>query len=303
MDPSSITTANNYIYSYTSGTRIPLTISISADMMSATLIPTASLAANSEFYYACQSAIDLTGNVQNNSSDVFYTSSGPVTTGPTLVQANPPNGLANVPLNTNQGPWVGSSLGLQFSEPIAGNSLGSITLTPNGGSPIPIAVTPENGNTFVWVQLPSTLQPNTTYTYSVSGVTDVTGNAMTPATSTFTTGSSFNFTNPTIAAVSPANSATSILSTATASITFSAAMDPVLIDTNHIYLRTHNTQTLVPATLSVSADFKTVTLTPTSPLTSATIYDLVTVAPNWYMTDIAGNPFYPPGVVSTFTTQ
>jgi hypothetical protein len=87
------------------------------------------------------------------------------------------------------------------------------------------------------------------------------------------------------------------------SVTFSYAMDPVLIDTNHIYLQTHNTQTVVPTTLSFSADYTTVYLTPASPLNAATIYDLVTSNPNWYMYDIAGNPFYDTGVVTTFTSQ
>ena len=303
MDPSSITTANNYIYSYASSARVPVTITVSPDFMSSTMTPTAPLTANSQFVYYCNSAIDLTGNVQNGNSAGFYTSSGPVTTGPTLLQANPPNGFTNVPVNTNNGPWYGSSLGLLFSEPVAGNSLGNITLTPNGGSPLPIAVYPENGNTLAWVQLPSSLLPNTTYTYSVTGVTDISGNAITPVTTTFTTGSSFDFTSPTATVASPANGATSVLVSTTASVTFSAAMSPVLIDSNHIYLRTHNTQTLVETTLTISPDLKTVTLTPTAPLTPATIYDLVTATPNWYLTDIAGNPYYNTGVVSTFTTQ
>jgi hypothetical protein len=304
IDPSSITTAGLYIYSYTAGARVAGTVSVSSDMLSATITPTAALTANSQFVYYCGGAIDLTGNAQNNNSDGFYTGSGPVTTGPTLVLANPTSGATNVPVNTNSGPWVGSSLGLQFSEPVASNSLGNITLTPSGGSALPIAVYPENGNTFVWVQLPSSLLPNMTYTYGVSGVTDLNGNAMTPVTSSFTTGSSFDFANPTVTAVSPGNGATAISDTAPSiSVTFSAQMNPVLIDTNHVYLRTHNTQTLVPTTVSVSADLKTVTLTPTSPLTSATIYDLVVTSNNWYLYDIAGNPFYYTGVQTSFTSQ
>jgi hypothetical protein len=303
MDPSSITPSGNYIYSYPSGAHVPLTISVSGDMMSATLTPIAPLAANSQFIYYCNNAIDLTGNGQSNNSAGFYTGSGPVTTGPTLVAANPPNGSINVPVDTYQGPWVNSSLGLEFSEPVAANSLGNITLTPSLGSPLAIGVYPENGNTFAWIALPSTLLPNTTYTYSVSGVTDISGNVITPVTSSFTTGSGFNFANPTVTAVTPANSATAVPDATTATVTFSTAMDPILIDGNHVYLRTHNTQTLVPAAIAVSSDNKTVTLTPTAPLAPATIYDLVTVNQNWYMTDIAGNPFYSTGVMSTFTTQ
>ena len=57
-------------------------------------------------------------------------------------------------------------------------------------------------------------------------------------------------------------------------MTFSEAMDPVLINTNEIYLRTHNTQTPVPTTFSFSADYTTVYLTPVSPLNAATRFQM-----------------------------
>ncbi len=304
MDPSSITAGNTYIYSYAGGTHVPVTYSVSPDLLTATLTPTASLAANAQFYYTCGGAIDLTGNGQYNSTAVFYTGSGPSVTGPVLIQSNPPNAMTNVPINTNNGPWNSTSLGLLFSEPIALNSLGNITLTPNGGSPIPIGVSLNNGNTEVAVILPWSLKANTTYTYNISGVQDYNGNPMTPVTRTFTTGSSFAWANPTVTAASPLNGATGVnTATPAVSLTFSTAMNPILIDTGHIYLRNHNTSVVVPATITISADYKTVQVTPTAPLTAATIYDLVTSNPNWYLTDIAGNPFYAPGVVSTFTTQ
>jgi hypothetical protein len=46
-----------------------------------------------------------------------------------------------------------------------------------------------------------------------------------------------------------------------------------------------------------------VTLIPTAPLAARTIDDIVLSSPNWYMTDIAGNPFNNTGVAATFTTQ
>jgi hypothetical protein len=268
------------------------------------MTPTSALTANAEFYYECYNAIDLTGNGQSNNNVYFYTGSGPSSAGPTLVQANPPNGFTAVPLNSNNGPWYSTSLGLLFSEPLAENSLGNITFTPSGGSAWPIAVYPEIGDTAVIVQLPYTLQPNTTYTYNITGVTDYAGHPITPVTSTFTTGSSFDWATPTITAAAPVNGTTGVSDTAPVlSVTFSMSMDPVLIDTNHIYLRTHNTQTAVPTTLTFSANYKTVYLTPTAPLTAGTIYDIVTASPNWYLYDIAGNYFYNTGVVTTFTTQ
>jgi Bacterial Ig-like domain len=125
-------------------------------------------------------------------------------------------------------------MGLLFSAPVAGDSLGQVTITPSGGSPIPISVTPEAGNVIGWINLPSTLQANTQYTINVNGITDMNGNPMAPTTSSFTTGSQFDFTQPSVASTVPANGASAVPVNTTLSVTFSKAMDPVLIDANHI---------------------------------------------------------------------
>jgi hypothetical protein len=226
--------------------------------------------------------------------------------------ANPPNGMINVPVDTSQGPWNNSSLGLLFNEPVAQNSLGNITLTPAGGSPIPISVSIQYGNAVVWVQLPWALSPNTQYTYSITGVTDYNGNSITPVTSTFTTGSGYDFTQPTVASAYPANNATGVADNiAQLSLTFSEPMDPVLINNSNVWLQTHNSLTKVNFTFSFSPDYKTVYITPTAPLAAATLYDLVIYGNNWWPYDTAGNSFDSTGnvgynngyVYSTFTTQ
>jgi hypothetical protein len=304
MDPSSITPSNTYLYSYVTSAHVPVTYTWAPDLMSVTMTPVSPLFANTEYNYYCQSGIDLTGNGQNNASSYFYTGNGPITTGPVLLQANPPNGMTNAPVNTNNGPWNGTSLNLLFNEPVAADSLSNITLTPSGGSPIPIGVYAEDGNYIASVQLPWALSPNTTYTYNVTGVTDLNGNPTASTTSTFTTGTSFDFANASVTATVPVSSSTPLAGVpASVSVTFSEAMDPVLINTNEIYLRTHNTQTTVPTTFTISADYKTVTLTPIAPLAESTIYDIYYYANPWWLTDIAGNVSTTNyGVLSTFTT-
>ena len=303
MDPSSVTASNTYIYSYVNNGNIPVNFTWSSDLMSVTLTPASPLFANSQYIYYCNSAIDLTGNGQNNGSAGFYTGNGPSSTGPVLVSANPPNGLSGVPLNSIGGPWNNTSLMLLFNEPIATESMGNITFTPTGGSAEPIAVYPEDGNYIADVQLPWALLPNTTYTFNVAGVTDIGGNvASGTTTSSFTTGSTFDWSNPTATTASPSNGTVTTGVPATVTLTFSEAMNPVLITSSQIYLRTHNTQTTVPTTISISPDYTTVTLTPTTPLAESTIYDLVYWPNNWYLYDIAGNYEGQYGVESTFTT-
>ncbi len=310
IDPSSITPGGLYLHSYVDNANIPVNYTFSSDMMTVTMTPITPLFADSQYIYYCNNAIDLTGNAQSNNSAGFYTGNGPSSAGPTLLYANPPNGMTNVPVNTNNGPWDGSSLGLIFNEPFASESLGSITLTPNGGSPIPIGVYPQFGNTIAWVQLPWALAPNTQYTYNVTGVTDMSGNAITPVTSTFTTGAAFDFSSPTVASTTPANGVTTSGVPTTTSITFNEAMDPILFNTSNVYLQNHNTHSIVPVTLSFSADYKTIYLTPTTPLDQTTIYDLVIYGNNFWPYDIAGNSVSMNGYVtynngyvfSTFTT-
>jgi hypothetical protein len=315
IDPSSITANGLFIYSYATGKHIALNPYIfSTDLMSVTMTPAANLTAGgAEYYYACYNALDLTGNSQYNSSYYFYTGSGASSSGPALVAANPPNGYTNVPLNTNNGPWNSSSLGLLFSEPVAANSLGNITLTSvPAASPastpvnVPIGVYSNYGNAEASVTLGYALEPNTIYTYTITGVTDYNGNAIAPTTSTFTTGTGFDWTTPTITTslTSPINGSTGVSDTAPPiSITFSRPMNPILIDSNHIYLRNHNTSATIPTTVTLSPDYTTVTLTPTAPLTTATIYDVVTAYSSVYPYSIAGNYFSNTGVVTTFTTQ
>jgi hypothetical protein len=307
MDPSSVNPGNTYIYSYVNSGNIPVTYTWSLDLMTVTMTPVTPLFADAQYVYYCNNAIDLTGNGLSGNSAGFYTGNGPLSQGPTLLYANPPNGMTNVPVNTNNGPWYGSSLGLLFNEPVASDSLGNITLTPLGGSPMPIGAYTEYGNTIVWIQLPWSLSTNTQYTYNITGVTDLSGNAITPVTSTFTTGAGFDFTSPTVASTVPANNATTSGVPTAVSMTMSEALNPVLITSSQFYLRNHNTQVTVPTTISISSSATpaiptTITLTPTTPLAESTMYDIYYWPNNWWPTDIAGNNLSNYGVEATFTT-
>ena len=304
MDPSSVTPGNTYLYSYVTEANVPVTYTWAPDMMSVTMTPTAPLFANAEYYYECSGAIDLTGNGENNASSYFYTGAGAVSSGPTVVQINPPNGQSNVPINTGEGPWTNTSLNILFSEPVDSNTLGSITLTPQGGSAIPIGVSAEDGNFIATVNLPYSLTPSTQYTFNINGVTDLTGNVMTPTTTTFTTGTGFDFSGPGIASTIPANGATSVSVTPAMSVTFTDVMDPVLIDSNHIYLKNNNTGAVIPTTLSFSNNYTTVNLTlpPNVSLAEDTIYDIYVSDPSWCLYNISGEYSCWNQTVAQFTT-
>jgi hypothetical protein len=318
MDPSSFTSSGLFVWSYVANAAVPATITVSADMMSATITPTTPLYGNTQYYYACYYALDLTGNAQGNVNASFYTGSGTGSTGPALVYANPPSGSTNVPLNTNQGPWNSTSLDLLFSQPIANQSLASLTLTSQQQQPtvgptvsVPIAAYEQDGNYIVSVDLGEALLPDTLYTFNLAGLTNQNGNPLSgTSTTSFTTVSGFDSTTPSVASTVPVNSATNVSVTGPFSITFNEEMNPTLITPGGFYLRTHNTQVTVPATVSISNNYQTITITPTAPLTPSTIYDLLVSSSPFTLYDIAGNGFsfggyvsYSSGYVfSTFTT-
>jgi len=88
-------------------------------------------------------------------------------------------------------------------------------------------------------------------------------------------------------------------------LTFNDLMDPVLINPNEVYLRLANTGTTVPGTVTFvySGGNTIITITPTTPLTDSTIYQIYYYPNQWWLYDIAGNiatSTY--GTLATFTT-
>nr|WP_241654471.1 Ig-like domain-containing protein [Granulicella sibirica] len=302
VDPSSVSADQTYVSLTGTNARVPSTFLFSSDMESVTIKPVSALTADTSYGYQCVGALDLTGNNTYTGYVQFTTGSGPSSTGPTLLRTNPPSGATNVPLNTGEGPFNATSLGLLFDKPLSENSLSNVTLKPQGGNPLYIATGQNIGDTEVSVFLANTLQPNTQYTYSITGVTDYSGNPIALVTSTFTTGSGVDFVSPTVAGFIPADATTGVSMGTPLKVTFSEPMNPVLIDSNHVVLLNHNTQAVIPTTLSISTDNTTVSLTPVSPLAAGTIYDFEVVNPNWYLTDIAGNHLNTYEAIATFTT-
>lgn len=292
MDPSSINQGNTYVYNNSTSAKVPVSYKFSSDLMALVMKPTAALAANTSYQYDCYGGLDLTGNTFSGTYEYFTTGAGPDAAGPVLLTANPPNGFTNVPFDMNQGPWASTSLQLLFNEPVSHNTLSGITLTPQGGSPVPIGTYLSDGDQIVSLTLPYVLLTNTKYTISVQGVADYSGNPGTAATSTFTTGSGYDWSSPSVVSAFPADGSTGISKTTAASVTFSEPMDTLLIDSSHIYLYETTTSTTVPTTMSYSADLKTVTLTPVSALDGNVTFRIYLQSPNWYFYDIAGNYNY-----------
>ena len=106
------------------------------------------------------------------------------------------------------------------------------------------------------------LAPNTTYTVTVSGLLDYAGNAFNSPTSTFTTGPMPEYNSPNVT-LDFASGATGIATNASFTCRYSEAMDPSTITSSGLFVWSEVDNAPVPATITVSADWMSATITPT----------------------------------------
>jgi hypothetical protein len=285
MDTVSLSLENGFrLYNASTGVDIPANRTFSSDRTLAFINATSPLPANTPVYIYISNARDLTGNVLSTSYSTT-TSAVADLIAPTITSVNPSGSVA---------PPTNTLVQVRFDKIVAETSLAQVTLT-SGATTIPVTHSLNTGDRIVTLTPNGILQPFTSYTLNVAGVTSLSGIAMTPASFNFTTGAGANLTTATATSV-PANGATGVAATVAPTITFSNPINPTLAPEN-IRLIVHNTGIEVPTTLSFSADYRTVTLTPTAPLTSGTVYRIVTGS----MQDQTGRATN--GLGNTFTVQ
>ncbi len=234
---------------------------------------------------------DLSGNLLGCAvlcNFQFTTGTAANTTGPTVLGVSPPSGLTAVPIN--------AQVLVQFSEPVDGLTINQVTLSSGGTVNVTSQLT--NGNQTLILEPVVPLNTDATYTIGVTGVKDLSGNAMTaPSTTTFTTGAGADLTPPTVATVSPANGATAVATTTTIQLTFSKRIDPLTVTATDF--------TVIPSggaaiagTISVAANGLTATFTPSSALLASTLYYIEATTA---ITDLEGQPLA--ASTTSFTTQ
>ncbi len=265
------------------------TPTLSPDGRTLSVAPLANLSAAHSYYYywnASGNVRDINGNYFYGGASSFTTSSAAVTTAPTIVATNPSNGFTGVPIDL--------TVQLLFTEPIQPNTISGIVLS-GGGKTVATTSSFSNANQTLSLTPPGLLTPGTLYTLTVAGVVDLAGNAMPTATITFTTGSQVILARPT-GVVTPAYNATAVLKTVAPTIVFNVPVNPLTVTSGNVVLYPAATGVAVPATLSLSADNLTVTLTPAAALAASTQYYLQIYS----VSDEAGNVYG--GSTTYFTT-
>jgi hypothetical protein len=296
IDPGSITgenAGNASIFDYTAYAYVTFTTSLSADLTTVFLKPTANLPPSHQFYMYSSSITDLSGNPQQSFVvGYFYSGTGTVTTGPVVQQVSPPSGFTSVPIN--------APVQILFNEAIDGASLEGVTLK-HGGSVIPTTMSLFDGDQGVQLLPLVPLATSTTYTINVTGVLDITGNAQSSFPSqSFTTGTGTDLVLPTVVSTNPTNGQSNVPDNTTIQVVFSEPMDPASFDPNNSFLLYDPSNNVVPATITFSANYTTATLTSNATLLSGAQYYMY-VGYQSGVYDLGGNRL--PGTYFYFTTH
>jgi hypothetical protein len=221
--------------------------------------------------------------------NVIALGSPPADSTPPIVTAKTPAaGAANVAIAT--------SVTATFSEPVAGVSGSSFTLTAAGGAAVAANVSYNVATRTATLDPSVALSFSTTYTAQLSNsIADSAGNPLAPVSWSFSTAAPPpDVTPPTVIARSPASGATGIDPAANVAATFSEDMNAATITAASVTL---SGPTSVAATISYNAAIRTVTLDPNADLDPTSTY---TVQLSGAITDSAGNPLAP--VSWSFTT-
>jgi methionine-rich copper-binding protein CopC len=159
------------------GNIVPAGLSYTAGTNTATLTPNAALSASTTYTATVSGAQDLAGNTMTAVSWSFTTAVAD-TTPPTVTSSSPAAGATNVATST--------AVTATFSEPVQSGTI-SFVLKDAGNNAVPASLS-YNATTLTATLTPSAaLAAATTYTATVSGAQDPSGNVMSPVSWSFTT--------------------------------------------------------------------------------------------------------------------
>jgi hypothetical protein len=283
VDPLSVTSGSFPVYDEVAGGSVAGSYGVSGDGRTVTFVPDAPFAVGRTFQVSYRRIQDLGGNPAGTGSygyeSAFSVAFTPDTGAPQVAGVSPENGLT-VPINAQV--WVA------FDEPVRATALAGVTLRA-GGVAVPVSRLLSNGHRTLQLSPPTLLIPGTLYTVTIAGIQDLAGNPQgTPVVVHFTTEMGADLVAPTVG-VTPANGATDVGTNAEVTLRFSEAINPLTVSARLTAGNPYSSSSpLVAGTITISADRRTATFTPTSALAPATTYYL-----QLGITDLAANALVP----------
>ncbi len=269
MDPATFTPLTVLVRDNTNGLDVPGTMSLDATGTLFRFVPTGGV-----FPADHQIRIDFTvalrdaGGTPLPQARVFFfnVTGASETTPPTLVRVSPPDGDTGVGTN--------AVLRLRFSEPLNALTADATTITlsaPAGGPLPPSSLSLSDDDRFVTLVPHAPLQPQTTYTISVDGVTDRAGNAVVATETTFVTGPGPDLVRPVVDRATPSGDAEAL--GAVVVVDFSEPVDPATIRLGETFRVVINSGFVdAPGTVDLEPDGRRAVFTPSEPLHVGTLY-------------------------------
>jgi RHS repeat-associated protein len=217
----------------------------------------------------------------SSNSVSFTTGSGPDIVVPTILTTSPPNGLSNVGDN--------AYVRFVFSKPINPLTVNASTIQLSGGGAtvVPDSISFSNNNQSVLLVPHAPLPDATQMTLTISGVTDVAGNAVAAQTTQFTTETGPDVVPPVVVTASPLQNEQNVPLNSIVMLRMSQPVDPGTVNSSTLSLVNPSDGQTVSGTYSVSPDGLTITFVPGAPLAAGSGY-YVNFAGNG-ITDLAGN--------------
>ena len=286
MNIISLSSSTVYMFNNNTQQGVPVTVVPAADRMSVMFKPTSPLLPATQYCFYGYPVYDLVGNAVY-SQPCFITGNGTDTTPPVISLMDPPNGTTTA-INTTLVFYVSKQI-----DPLSFNTTSAVALkTTSGNTPVAGTITLGSDLQTITFKPTANLAVSTNYTVNISGFTDITGNALTPFSGTFSTNSSSvpDTIRAIITSTVPANAATGVATNATITINYSKPIDPISANSSTIYIYSQQTGIPIPGSYAVTNTPTTgqVVFTPLSPVPAGTI---VQVIPNYNccVNDYVGN--------------
>jgi hypothetical protein len=185
--------------------------------------------------------------------------------------------------NTTGVSTTAPNISATFSKPVQSNTI-SFVLKNSSGNTVP-GTASYNSSTNVATFTPSSaLSGTTTYTATVSGAQDSSGQTMAPVSWSFTTATP-DTTPPAITGTTPAAGATGASLAAPVTATFSKSV----VSSTISFVLKDSANNVVASTLTYNAATNTAVLTPSNPLAVSTVYSATVSGAQ----DLAGNTMSP----------
>ena len=265
-EPVKTGTLSIYVKTSSTGKYVPITTSISSNVLTITLNSNLTKGATYNIILNAGSITDLAGNALKAYTTKFTTDA----TAPTVKSIDPANNSVNIPIT--------KTIKITFSEPIKAGTLSIYLKNLKTGKYV--TITKKISSNILTITPAISLTKATLYYVALNAgsITDLAGNAIKSYTTKFTT----DKTAPIVKSIDPSNNSANIAINKVIKVTFS---EPVKAGTLSIRVKNLKTGKYISIAKKISGN--TLTITPTSNLIKATQYSVILNAGS--ITDLAGN--------------